>query len=211
MTERPVPRTTRRRLVTVVAVVVVTVILLASPFVLLGRTTARVSDSEQLGPNHLGAATLDLAVGARTADLVVDRLAAGDRRYGFVDLRNSGDLPLAFEVTSTGDRSPLAAGLQLAVWPNDTICNSPPAPGRSDVRRVQGLGGPGGVTVVGSPGPGVQHDVALAPGASSGWCIEVHLPLTAGNELQGQTTRQALRADAVHVVDPDTLTTDLCC
>ncbi len=191
----------RRRALTAMAVVAAGLVLLASPFVLLRRSSARVSDSEILGPNSLAAATLDVEVGQRTVAFHVTDMAAGDRAYGFIELQNQGTLPLATELTSTSSDTTLDRQLELAIWPSTSPCATSTAAGAV---HISGLGGPAGTTLVGDPTPGVQTLITIEPAQRRSWCLEIHLPLDSGNELQGSATTQEIVVDAVHVVDPAT-------
>ncbi|MGI9601055.1 MAG: hypothetical protein ACR2QE_04165 [Acidimicrobiales bacterium] len=187
-----------------IAVVGAAVALLGTPFWLLSRSTATVSDTETLGPNRLAAATLDIEAGARSTTFVIENMAAGDHGYGFIEIRNTGDLPLAAEVISRSDGGRLDDQLSLTIWPSARPCTTTTTGPNATTRT--GLGGPSGSTLVGDPAPGVQPNaVTLQPGQSSSWCLEVSLALEAGNEVQGLSATQEIVAEAVHLVDPDEL------
>ena len=131
-------------------------------------------------------------------------MAAGDRAHGFIELRNGGSLPLGMEFTSTSRAGGLDRALELTTWPSSTACSGPPGSGTAGVTHTIGLGGPNGTTIAGDPTPGVQAAIAMEPGHTRSWCIEVHLPIDADNEVQGATATQEIVADAVHLVDPAT-------
>jgi len=190
------------RVLTVVAGTAAAALALATPLVLIDRTTADVSDAEVMGPNHLSVATFDVGVGPRTAEFSVTAMTPGDRAYGFVELTNDGDLPMVIELSSAGDGSALSEQLELALWPSPIPCSESPT--GADVVRRTGLGTPGGDTIVGDPAPGIQDHHVLEPGTDRAWCVELHLPLAADNAVAGHTLTQQITVDAVHHVDPAT-------
>ncbi|NND74489.1 MAG: hypothetical protein HKN44_05735 [Ilumatobacter sp.] len=138
-------------------------------------TSANFGDRETLDRNHLGAGTLDVAVGANTVSFDVIDMAAGDLQDGRLEVTNSGSLPLRYAVSAGSSGGPLAAVIELALWLDDgsTCASQPPATAWFH---------PTGQTVVALSGT----PRALAPGQSEMLCMLGRLPLSAPSSAQGR-------------------------
>ncbi|MGB5757867.1 MAG: hypothetical protein WBM50_13205, partial [Acidimicrobiales bacterium] len=86
------------------------------------RSSAAFGDSEILDGNRLGAATLDVEVGRRTAAFLAENLAPGDRVSGQLELENVGTLPLRYQVGAVTDGGPLGDWLRFDVWTTTEVC-----------------------------------------------------------------------------------------
>jgi hypothetical protein len=168
------------------------------------RSGANASDTEELGVNRLGAATLDLEV--RTIDapqetsaaLRARNLASGDTVAGELTIKNVGSLPLRYSVSARTDGGALAAWLLFDVWSGTRACEGGPS-GSDEILRTNLLMTASQVAVVGNSATG-RHDGdrLLEPGTSERLCIRASLPMTAPNEAQGTQLGFDLTISAEH-------------
>ena len=192
------------RKLTIVAVTVVVLAALIGPIVLLARgdrSSAAFGDSQALGKNHLGAATLDIEVGEQSATLSASLMAPGDTAVGWLDLTNRGDLPLRYAIVADNGDDLLMDWLRWAAWTTDTSCDTEPDPGNrlvDDVTLARGTSAPfvGNALVGLDPG-----DQVLDPGDGERVCIAATLPGIAPDAIQGRTVTQDLRVVAEHHLD----------
>lgn len=195
----------RRRRSPMASLAVLTVLLLAvaalaGPALLaLGtRSSASFGASEELGVNRLGAATLDLVVGARTASIEAPNMAPGDRETGQIELVNRGDLPLRYALVSEADPSPLLAYLRWDVWIPQGPCTS--APQTTALLTGAALSS-GRVDVLGDPATGQQPgDRILAPGEREVICVAVEFPADASSSAAAMSLEQQFMALAEHAI-----------
>ena len=192
----------RPQSVRTIVIALVLAVLLGVPALLMVRsdqTSAAISDAERLGLNNLGAATLDIELGAGTATFDADNLAPGDRFVGVLDLRNAGSLPLRYSVTTTTAASPLTEWVTVQMWPAGAEpCGLPPATA-VDHRVVEGA-----QALVGNPAPGGQPgDRTLVVGGAERLCFGLHVSLDAPNELQGLVLTNDLTITAEHDLEAE--------
>ncbi len=187
----------RRRLAPVL-LVLLGLLVVAVPFGVAWwsrQSSATFADSELIGVNRLGAATLDLEVGNLDVDLEATNLAPGDEVTGTLELVNAGDLPLRYALTASSSGGLLADWLRWDVWAG-TCAASPGASGLV----AEGLQiGVSRRAVVGDVATGAQPgDRTLAVGASETLCLQATLPIAAPNEVQGAITTIDLAVVAEH-------------
>jgi hypothetical protein len=196
----PVVTVSDRRVATL-AIVVIALAALMGPTVLLlrgGRSSAAFSDSEVVGANHLGAATLDVAVGDETAQLVATRMAPGDTVTGWLDLANGGDLPLRYAIVTDSTIDILLDWLRWDVWKASGACVPPAGLGTyllSDAQLIGGLSSP----LIGSSALGLDRgDRVLQPGSAERICIGATLQTDAPNAVQARSVTMDLTVVAEH-------------
>lgn len=164
------------------------------------RTGANASDTEEVGVNRLGAATLDIEIGRDEAVLGARNLAPGDVVPGEIEIVNAGDLPLLYSVSVVTDGGSLGRWLLLDAWFTRGSCTA--APGPDD--DVTLSGGPLAATTLqltGDPATGPDDgDRRLAPGQGERLCLRAVLPLDAPNEAQGTDLGLDVVVDAEHDV-----------
>lgn len=168
------------------------------------RTSAAFSDAEVLENNHLGAATLDIEVGDRTAALRAENMAPGDAMSGQLALTNAGTLPLRYEIQAATDGGPLTDWLVFDLWATTEVCRPDEAGPLlatevSLSRSPTVLVGPTGGTASAVP----SSELALAPGAGATFCLRAQLPLDAPNEVQGQRLDLELLVLAYHDLEAE--------
>lgn len=173
-----------------VAGMLLAALVLAAPFAVQRLTpdsTAAMADTEQIGINRLGAATVDLALRTESGDPLSTSeeavfsargMAPGDRAAGTLSIGNTGDLPIDYEMALGSAGGLLADWLKFEVWLSPSVCN----PAQPDVGTLRPL-------VLGSAdgaGPVTEGLVRLMPGNRIELCVGASLPLDAPNELQGR-------------------------
>ena len=198
----PVVLPRSRRTVAVIAALV-TLLGLSVPFVVwwLGSdSSASFADSEVLEANHLGAATLDLEVGADRAAFSAENLAPGDEVSGQLVVSNAGTLPLRWGMAGVGDGGLLGEWLRFEVWQSTTTCSPNQAGDRfvSDVLLT-----PSPTILVQFAGLGSTFPEVLRPGESATLCLGASLPLSAPNEVQGRRLEVSLTLTAEHAIEVD--------
>ncbi len=172
-----------------------------------GRTSAAFGDSEVLDNNRLGAATLDVEVGRRTAAFRAENLAPGDRASGQLELVNAGTLPLRFQIGAFTDGDPLARWLLFDVWTTTDICR----PGAADPSLASGVTLSATPTVLAGivtgaaidPAAGPDGQLSLAPGDATIICLGAGLALEAPNDVQGRRLDVELVVEAEHDLGTD--------
>ena len=190
------------RRVTIVAIALLAVAALVGPAVLVlrgGRSSAAFGDNETIGANHLGAATLDIEVGATTTRLVGDQMAPGSVAVGWLDLSNEGELPLRYSLVADNGDDLLVNWLRWDVWVTSSSCGPPDA---APLLVQDRLLTPGGSDpLLGNPLPGVDAgDRVLDPEERERVCVAATLADDAPNTIQGHSVSQELRVAAEHTI-----------
>jgi hypothetical protein len=202
-----------RRLPLIAAALIV-VIAVAVPIGLIANAAlsgANASDAELIGLNRLGAATLDIEVGAEggaagstDAALRAENLAPGDRATGKIELRNAGSLPLRYSLRVVTDGDPLAQWLVFDLLSTSSGCDAG-VDAATEVIRTGIVLATEDVVLVGDPSTGFQPgDRRLAPDATEVICIGATLPIATPNDAQGRALAFDLIVDAEHDLDEDT-------
>lgn len=200
-------RDDRRRkigaLVIVCAVVLVVAATVGVAMRRLDRSEAAFGDREDLGSNHLGAATLDLELGTQTTLLDARNMAPGGRAVGTIALTNAGTLPLRYSVLADTAPSALAAWLTLDLWiGTDCSLGLTAIPSGAEVLLSAGAIVTGSASWVGDPALGAQPGDRILPvGSAETLCVAVELPITAPNDAMGLEMRQLITATAEHAVE----------
>ncbi len=145
-------------------------------------TSAAFADREVFDRNHLGAGTVDIAVGDATARFAAVGMAAGDTADGRLELVNQGTLPLRYSLAMESDSATFDAAFDLVAWAGTQPCGSPPA----DAQPV-----PAAPRVGGSIG-------AVAPGEAQLVCLNGTLPLSTPTSLQGRVVELTILVRAEH-------------
>lgn len=188
---------TARRLA-IVAGLLLALLAVAGPVLLVLRareSQAAFGDSETVGANHLGAATIDIEVGERSTVLTATNMAPGDTAVGWLDLRNSGDLRLRYSIVTDNTGDVLLGHLLWELWTATETCISPPPGAAVLIDRVRLRAG-SGEAFLGSPAIGPDPgDRELEPGERERLCLAATLPSDTPNEVQATTVTQT-----VHVV-----------
>ncbi len=193
----------RRSFIAVVAALLLLAI--SAPVWLLYRansSTAAFADAEVLDNNRLGAARLDIDVGDSAAVFEATNLAPGDIVSGQLELRNSGTLPLLYEISGYSDGDPLADWLQFELWLSHSTCNV----NDQANRLAQNLTFGPKVDAFDSSAVGSRSVVAhggLSVGEHRTMCIGARLALEAPNDAQGRRTQIDIVVDAVHDIEAD--------
>lgn len=162
------------------------------------QSSASFADSEVLDNNHLGAGTLDIAVGDRSIAFAAENMAPGDVASGQLVLENVGSLPLHYWVRASTSGGPLVEWLSFDVRETTGICR--PTVSGTPLASGVSLAGPGAVLLGRVPGTSTGAQRSLAPGESDTLCLIATLPLTAPNSVQGQR----LDVDLVVQAEQDT-------
>lgn len=187
----------RRRAIAVVIVLLV-VLALAVPFSLVTwarSSSANFADSEEVGVNRLGAATLDIEVGPATTSFQAANMAPGDVSIGTLELVNAGSLPLRYALTANRTDGLLAQWLLFDVWISSDCETAVPASNP----LVVGLLLDSSTPLIGDPTTGSQPgDRIVAPLEAETVCLAARLPLAAPNSVQGASLTIDLVIDAEH-------------
>ena len=149
-------------------------------------SSAAFADREVFDRNHLGAGTVDIAVGDATARFAAVGMAAGDTADGRLELVNRGTLPLRYSLAMESDSATFDEVFDLVAWVGSTPCDTPPA-GARPVRATTGSAG----TTIG----------AVAPGDAQLVCLSGMLPLSAPTSLQGRVVELTILVRAEHDVE----------
>lgn len=183
------------RRATTLVVVLLALLAVAGPVLLLTRSrqsTAAFGDSETVGANHLGAATIDIEVGERSATLSAPNMAPGDTVVGWLDLHNAGDLALRYSIVTDNDADVLLDQLRWDLWTTPTSCAVAPAIAGRLVEQIR-LPAGSRVPLLGSPEVGSDPgDRTLEPGDGERLCIAATLPSDAPNTVQGHSISQRM-------------------
>ncbi|GCE75237.1 TasA family protein [Cellulomonas biazotea] len=217
--QRDRPR--RRRMWTTVGIVGLAVVGATSL-----TTSALFSDTDSTSA-EISTGTVDLAVGPVDFALPDEGMEPGDTVYTPVVVRNDGSLQLRYAIeyratpaTSAApsptlaapDGQPVAAAsaslatiVRLSVY-RAPSCDAAGVAGAELLGRVTGTDAApleGDFTaIVGSPATGPQAgDRPLPAATDETLCVEVHLPLEAGNQFQGTGLALALRMQAEQVAN----------
>ncbi len=188
------------RRIVIIAVALLALAALIGPAVLIlrgGRSSAAFGDNETIGANHLGAATLDIEIGATTTRLVGDLMAPGTVAVGWLDLANRGDLSLRYSIIADNGDDLLVNWLRWDVWVTTSSCGPP------DAARLLVHGAvltPGGSDpLLGNALPGIDAgDRVLDPDDTERVCVAATLADDAPNTVQGRSVDQELRVAAEH-------------
>ncbi|MEM7338194.1 MAG: hypothetical protein AAF467_06080 [Actinomycetota bacterium] len=174
-----------RRLAEWAAVAAVAVAIGVVPIVFVRsaeRSDASFGAAEELGRNELRAAVLDAEVGSATQPFDVSGIAPGTAAVALLEVVNGGTFPLTWTVSSDRSASALAAALEVS-FTDASVCAGPalrPAP----AAPIEPLG-----------------PQELEVGESTTVCVIVRLPLSAPDELQGETGDLTLIVDATQRVE----------
>ena len=155
-----------------------------------------VGSSEAFGVNHLGAGTVDIAVGDKTIGFAAVNMAAGDVASGQLEVVNGGSLPLRFVVSASSNGGPLSTVLELVAWRGTSECASTPP---SSATRWRPLLEP--VPDVNASPAGSPTTGRLAPQETSLLCMRGELPRSAANSVQGQRLDLLITVTAVHDIE----------
>jgi hypothetical protein len=166
------------------------------------RSSANFADTEQLADNRLGAATLDIDVGTTGTPLSAGNLVPGDSASGQVDITNSGTLPLVLTARVNTGFNPLSRAVRFTAWTVASACAVDDLEnGRAD-RVLDAVAGGATIDLTGST------PLRLAPDEAVILCLRAELPISAGNEAQGQTVFAELVLDAVHDLESEVAADD---
>ena len=147
-------------------------------------SSAAFADQEVYDGNHLGAGTVDIAIGDATARFSAVGMAPGDTTSGRLELLNAGSLPLRYSLAMESDSATFDEHFELVAWVGATSCEVPPA----DARPVPAS--PTGSTVG-----------AVVPGDAQLVCLSGTLPLSAPTSLQGRSVELTILVRAEHDVE----------
>jgi hypothetical protein len=178
--------------------VVIAIALLAAATVVATRTvlsSAAFSDSERLGVNEVGSATVGIGAGNGTVEMDIDAMAPGDSAVTSLDIVNDGSIPLHYTLSSEITSTAFARHVTADVW-RAASCGRPGGPipdGAETLARSVPLLGAGSVSIFGDPSIGRQAgDRRLEPGERDRLCYAIRLSTDAGNTAQGLDTTQVL-------------------
>ncbi len=153
-------------------------------------SSANFGDQEVFDRNHLGAGTIDIALGSDTVKFDVVDLAPGDVRAGRLELTNQGTFPLRYTVSASSTGGPLADVIEVALWlRTGANCAQQVPPAGADTWRR-----PGRLATA----PIIPTARSLAPGESDVVCMLGRLPLSASSSVQGQQLELRVVASAEH-------------
>ncbi|MEE9416888.1 MAG: hypothetical protein V3V01_16525 [Acidimicrobiales bacterium] len=162
------------------------------------NSSAEFAASENVGVNQLGAATLDIRVGASSTSFEATNMAPGDSAIGSLVLSNAGSLPLRYALSASNSGGLLADWMLFDVWTSDD-CNDPNPLSRDTIITGLALDPTSTAKLIGDPTTGVQPgDRPLAPLETETVCLAARLPLAAPNEVQGTSITIDLVVDAEH-------------
>lgn len=150
-----------------------------------GGAMALFTDAESVASGDFTTGSLNIGVTPVSTSLSLTNMAPGDKVTAPVTVSNDGTLDLRYAVTSvaSGDAG-LASALAVTVKSGVADCSNGGFAGSGSAVASGTLGG----LSVGDPTAGAQAgDRTLAPGGSEVWCVQVALPTTAANTLQGKT------------------------
>lgn len=185
----------------VLALLVAALVALGWTWITLERSSASFADREVFAGNHLGAGTVDIAVGDDTIGFAAANMAAGDVATGRLEVVNGGTLPVRFVLSASSNGGPLLDVLEVVAWRGTQGCASAPpesAPRWHPLQEpVPDLDSPAS-DPPSDPPPGSSLAHRLAPGETSLLCLRGELPLTASSAAQGQRLDLLLTVTAVH-------------
>ena len=151
------------------------------------------TDTDSVTGNSFTTGTVQLTATPASAAVTMGSMAPGDVKVGTVSIANTGSLAERYSMVSTADNTDgkgLAAALQTTVKVGVTDCT--PAGFGVSGTVVYGpgvFGSATGTKIFGDATQGAQPgDRTLAAGASENLCMQVSLPTTTGDGLQGATT-----------------------
>lgn len=158
---------------------------------------ALFTDSEEVTGNAFTTGSVDLTATPVTAVVTAAGMAPGDQVTAPLDVANTGTLELRYSMTSSTTEDALAAELQLTVKEGVTACDDAGWAADGTTLYSGVLGTMAGSLVIGDPAQGTQAgDRVLAAGASEVLCVNVTLPLSAGNSAEGLSTTATFTIDA---------------
>ena len=182
---------------------VVGVLLLASALLVTARYTgALFTDTQTIGSNSFVTGTVDIATSPLSALFSLLALAPGDLATQLLTVTNSGSLQLRYAIKNTTSEDPLSGALGLSIKTGVSTCTNSgfSLSGSSLYSGI--LGSTGGIDLIGDSAPGAQTgDRILNGGASENLCLQVSLPLSVGNLLQGLTDTASLEFVAEQVAN----------
>ena len=158
---------------------------------------ALFTDSETVAANQFSTGTVDIAASPASAVVSMPIMAPGDQVTAPLTVTNNGSLDLRYAVTSTTDEDTLAAALVLTVKTGVTDCSDAGFGLDGSLHYSDILGSTATSAIIGSVVQGNQAgDRALAPLASEVLCLNVTLPTSATNAVEGLTTTASFTFDA---------------
>lgn len=147
-----------------------------------GTVTLRLTDADQTALSSVGA-----SVGGTG-------MAPGDLVSGFIEVSNTGSLPLRYAITTTDTSAAGAANAAVSAAltvgvdtrASGTACTA--AQGGASQTQVVAAGTALATLAIGNPAQGSQaNDRTLAAGAAERLCFYATLPVGTGNAAQGGT------------------------
>jgi hypothetical protein len=190
MTTSYVDRRELRTLI-VVAVFVAAIVALVWNWNSTQTSSAAFADREVFDRNHLGAGTVDIALGDDTVGFTALDMAAGDVATGQLELLNSGTFALRYTLSASTDDGVLGDVLELRAWLGSSGCGeSPPVEAQVWLPLVDGA-----PIASDARGPTAGQ---LTPGASDVLCLAAGLPLSLPNSMQGKGLDLTLSVHASH-------------
>lgn len=150
---------------------------------------ALFTDAENVTGNTFTTGSVDLVATPATAVVTATAMVPGDQQTAPLDVANSGTLELRYAVTSTTTEDVLASELVLTIKSGVTTCDDANWTVDGAVLYTGILGASGGTAIIGDVAQGAQAgDRVLAAGANEVLCVNVTLPLTAPDTVQGLTS-----------------------
>ena len=182
---------------------------MAGPVVMIywsDRGQASFGDNEVVGVNRLASATVEIQIGERSARLIGENMAPGDRAFGSVEIFNKGTLPLRFALTYQSPADPLAAWLTWDVWESSSPQRCEAAPAAATLLVNGAIFGStttaSSGAVLGDTAAGLDAgDTVLEPNAGTTICVAAQLDLDAPNDVQNRRIDQELTVIAEQHTD----------
>ncbi|MBI5946586.1 MAG: hypothetical protein HY875_00420 [Chloroflexi bacterium] len=173
----------------------VALIALVLAAMMVGVTSASLTDTATSSSNAFSSGSLDLKVNstdnpAGFISFTSPKMHPGDAVVAAVTVSNPGTLQLRYALASVTTENVLSGALQLTVKSGVTTCTLAGFSSSGTVIYGPGvLGTTTGTAVFGNPAVGAQAgDRTLNGGASETLCFQVQLPSNAANSTQNLTT-----------------------
>ena len=164
-----------------------------------GGAMALFTDTESVASGDFTSGSVAIGVTPVSTSLALANIAPGDKVTAPVTVTNDGTLDLRYAVTSVaGGDAGLASALAVTVKAGVADCTN----GGFAASGAPVAGGTLSALSFGDVTPGAQAgDRTLAPGGSDELCVQVALPTSAANALQGKTASATFTFSAEQTVN----------
>lgn len=152
-------------------------------------TTALFTADDQIDNNEFAFGTVSIDASPATAVVGFSNMAPGDQVTAPITITNDGSLEMRYAMSSVTTDDDAASALVMTIKSGVTTCTDAGFDIDGTVLYSGPLGSTSELKVLGDKATGQDPgDRVLAAGASEELCVNVTLPLSTGNALQGKQT-----------------------